>query len=241
MPYYGPTSGGTEVDIFGAGFAEGMTVEFGGTSATNVTFIDSGQIVATTPAHFGGWVNIKVTKASGASAELDDMFFFEDTTPPIVTPVVTGTLGANGWYTSDVTRHLDGRGRRIGHRHGAVSAVFTDDRFDARRYATCYAASWGGETFREVQIKRDTVPPTATFNEPQDGTRYSFGQVVPLGLDCADAMSGIASVRGEPAGPESGYDVLPRHRQLHADSSGCCRTFGDHRGGPLLDSVRVDP
>ena len=26
-----------------------------------------------------------------------------DPTPPVVTPVITGTLGLNGWYTSNVT------------------------------------------------------------------------------------------------------------------------------------------
>ena len=62
-----------------------MTVEFGGTAATSVTFIDSGHIVATTPAHSAAGSLVKVTKASGASAS-SHMFFYEDTTPPIVTP-----------------------------------------------------------------------------------------------------------------------------------------------------------
>jgi len=28
------------------------------------------------------------------------------TTPPVITPTITGTLGDNGWYTNDVTISL---------------------------------------------------------------------------------------------------------------------------------------
>jgi hypothetical protein len=38
----------------------------------------------------------------GKSFELPYAFLYYDTTPPQLTPTITGTLGLDGWYTSDV-------------------------------------------------------------------------------------------------------------------------------------------
>ena len=192
MPYCGPPSGGTDVDIFGAGFAEGMTAEFGGTPATSVTFVDTGHIVATTPAHSGGWVSVKVTKANGASAEIDYMFFFDDTTPPIVTPVVTGTLGANGWYTSDVTVSwtvVDDESEIV----SEPCLPFSQTTDVALTYVECYGTSAGGQTLNYVEIKRDATLPIPTLYNPVD--LHDIVQFGYYGLDfaCEDAFSGVAS------------------------------------------------
>jgi hypothetical protein len=191
-PPMGYTSGGTVVEITGTGFSDGMTVEFGGTAATNVTFIDGNHISATTPAHYGGWVSIKVTKPNGNSAELLDMFFFEDPTAPVITSQLTGTLGADGWYVSDVT---------------VTWTVVEDDSpllsepclpftltTDTELYPVpCYAQSDGGETFADVHIKRDTVPPNV-YLLPENPQAYAQGQQVPTGLYCDDETSGVNPV-----------------------------------------------
>jgi hypothetical protein len=203
MPYYGPPSGGTDVDIYGSGFAEGMTVEFGGAMATNVTFVDNHHIVATTPAHQGGWVSIKVTKASGSSAELLDMFYYDDTTPPIITPHVTGTLGANGWYTSDVTVTWT-----VVEDDSAILASTCDLPFSQTTdvelvFAICYAESFGGESFSDVEVRRDTTPPTVVLGPPYGGETYAQGQQIPLALYCDDETSGVNPVNctSNQAGP----------------------------------------
>jgi hypothetical protein len=192
MPYYGPTSGGTDVDIWGVGFAEGMSVEFGGASATSVTFINSAHIVATTPAHYGGWVTIKVTKAGGASAELFDMFYFDDETAPIVTSQVTGTLGANGWYISDVNVTWT-----VGEDESAIGTEpclpFSQTTDVDWMFATCYAESAGGGTFAEVQIRRDTQAPTIAL-APAYPETYAQGEQVPIALACSDETSGVNPV-----------------------------------------------
>ena len=47
----GTTNGGTSVTITGTGFQSGATVTIGGAAATNVMFVNSTTITATTPAH----------------------------------------------------------------------------------------------------------------------------------------------------------------------------------------------
>jgi hypothetical protein len=58
------------------------------------------------PGHTYGFFSI-ATDASGANepmkAKADVTITIADVTPPVITPQVTGTLGNNGWYRSDVT------------------------------------------------------------------------------------------------------------------------------------------
>jgi PKD repeat protein len=51
--------------IAGANFVSGATVSFGGSAATGVSFVDSGTLNATTPAHSAGAVDVSVTNPSG--------------------------------------------------------------------------------------------------------------------------------------------------------------------------------
>ena len=192
MPWEGPTAGGTDVDIFGAGFAPGMTVEFGGTAATNVTFIDSGHIVATTPAHFGGWVSVKVTKATGTSDEVEYMFYFDDQTAPIVTSQVTGTLGANGWYTGDVTVTwtVVEDESQLGTEPCLPFSQTTDVELV---FVGCYAESAGGSTFAELEIRRDTQPPMVSLVPAYPDT-YAQGEQMPISIYCTDDTSGVNPV-----------------------------------------------
>jgi hypothetical protein len=71
-PNSGSAKGGTTVTITGANFVPGATVSFGGIPApTTVVVATSTTIVATTPSHAGGPVNVVVTnpdKQSGSHA-----------------------------------------------------------------------------------------------------------------------------------------------------------------------------
>lgn len=58
VPAFGPISGGTVVSIVGYNFQLGSTIYFDGTLATNVIFIDSQHMRATTPNHSNGFVDV---------------------------------------------------------------------------------------------------------------------------------------------------------------------------------------
>ena len=66
-PASGPAAGGTNVVITGAGFTGTTTVKFASTAATEYTVVSDSSIVAKTPAHAAGVVDIVVTNANGPS------------------------------------------------------------------------------------------------------------------------------------------------------------------------------
>lgn len=104
-PNSGDTAGGTVVTIAGANFASGATVSFGGSSASNVSFVSSSQLKATTPAHTAGSVTVAVTNPDGTSATLAGGYTFGSSSltvssaSPISGPAAGGTTvtisGAN--------------------------------------------------------------------------------------------------------------------------------------------------
>lgn len=97
-------------------------------------------------------VTIQLTVTSPAS----------DTTPPVITSTVTGTLGQNGWYTSTVTVTFGVT--------DAQSAVIIDAGCGIQNFtsettaaaATCQAHSAGGSASSSVPLKIDLTGPTAT-------------------------------------------------------------------------------
>ena len=78
---------------------------FGGVPVTSVTWISTNEITAVTPPYntpIEDWVNITVTNPNGSSDEQDTRILLRRRDAARDTPTITGTLGSNGWYTSDV-------------------------------------------------------------------------------------------------------------------------------------------
>jgi hypothetical protein len=91
----------------------------------------------------------------------------QDETAPTITPVVAGTLGEDGWYTSDVevAWTVD--------EPESAPTLATDGcdatTIDADTGATtlsCEAESGGGESTASLTIKRDATAPTITIDAP---------------------------------------------------------------------------
>ena len=83
-----------------------------------------------------------------------------DTTPPVIAPVITGTLGNNGWYTSnvDVTWDvIDGESTITS--PACTSATVSSD--TPGQTFNCSATSAGGTASSSVTIKRDASAPSA--------------------------------------------------------------------------------
>lgn len=75
-PGIGPTAGGTEVQLLGAGFTEDSVVRFGDATATKTTFAHTGLIMAVTPPG-AGLVSVTVETARG-TAGLAKGFVYAD-------------------------------------------------------------------------------------------------------------------------------------------------------------------
>ncbi len=112
-----------------------------------------------------------------------------DSTAPVITPIVTGTLGQNGWYTSDVTvtwSVSDDEGPITSSTGCGPTTVSTDT---AGQTLTCTATSAGGTSTNSVTIKRDATAPTVRCAEA-DGAWHADN--VSLGCTASDGGSGIA-------------------------------------------------
>ncbi len=87
-----------------------------------------------------------------------------DTTPPVILPIVNGTLGLNGWYTSDVTVSWN-----VYDDESSVSMMSgcdptTIDYETTGVTLTCTATSLGGTSTESVTIKVDKTGPTAALS-----------------------------------------------------------------------------
>lgn len=114
-----------------------------------------------------------------------------DDTPPSVVANVTGTLGSNGWYTSNVSvtwSVVDGESS-VTSTSGCGPSSLTSDTPGAG--FTCTATSAGGTASGSVTVKRDATNPDVGFSG-NAGT-YTVDQTVAISCAASDAMSGLAS------------------------------------------------
>ena len=82
-PNNGTTAGGTSVTITGTNFFSGtITVTFGGSSATGVSFVNSTTITCTTPAHAAGAVNVVVTNPDSQTGTGTNAYTYNSPTSP---------------------------------------------------------------------------------------------------------------------------------------------------------------
>lgn len=97
-PLIGPSAGGTTVTIFGSNFTDASTVTFGGTAASWFSVNSPSTIVATTPAHSAGLVDVAVATLGGTAVKTGAFTFVD---PPVIT-YVTSTV-PNATYAAGKT------------------------------------------------------------------------------------------------------------------------------------------
>ena len=81
----------------------------------------------------------------------------DDITPPAITPAVSGTLGTNGWYVSNVSVAWDVRDAEsvVSAQTGCDPTTLTTDTIGTT--LTCAATSSGGSASQSAVVKRDTI------------------------------------------------------------------------------------
>jgi hypothetical protein len=157
----------------------------------------------TLTAWFGGWAT---TESCGLGYDQPNFPIVSggitmtggDSTPPLVAPDATGTMGANGWYTGDVQVGWDvsDPDSFVIHQWCDTGDVTADTPGETFK---CRAASPGGETDTSVTIKRDATPPVVSFSG-NAGT-YALTDTVDLTCSATDALSGVASQCTDVTGP----------------------------------------
>lgn len=150
-----------------------------------------------------------------------DFYIRVDSTRPVVTPILTGTLGDNGWYVSDIQLRwrVEDPETPITIVEGCVDEVIdVDGASMARR---CEAQSLPGVTLEFVGFKRDTRPPAIyALTDAVPNAAGWHRQDVRVGYTCSDMTSGLAA-----ACP--GYQMITQEGR---NVSSATRTIRDNAG-----------
>jgi hypothetical protein len=139
-------------------------------------------------------------------------FSAPDATPPVITPTVTGTVGSNGWYTSDVSLSwtVTDDASTVSNTSGCGPSTITTD--TAGVTFTCEATSAGGTEQQAVTIKRDATAPIVTTGSPDRSPNAAgwYSAPVTVTFTGQDGTSGIASCTATTYnGPDSATAGLP--------------------------------
>lgn len=137
-----------------------------------------------------------------------------DSTPPIITPTITGTMGNGGWYTGPVTVAWN-----VADGESGISSppcpTTTLDSDTSGTTLTCTATSTGGTSSNAVTIKIDRTPPilacSATPNVlwPPDNKMVNIAASV----NVSDSLSGpsqytlVTIASNEPNSGQGSNDV----------------------------------
>lgn len=163
-----------------------------------------------------------------------------DTTPPVITPSISGTLGGDGWYTSNVT---------VAWSVADEESEFTPSGCDTQTISsdtsgttvTCTATSIGGTSSESVTIKRDTTGPAIASATASPGMLWPPNNkmvAVTVSVDASDAGSGsvgcsIDSVSSNEGGSAHEPDVeltgdLTMNLRAERNGNGSGRIYTAH-------------
>jgi hypothetical protein len=108
---------------------------------------------------------------------------------PVITPIISGTLGQNGWYVSNVTVAWE-VSSPVAASSCAPSTLTSDT---TATVVSCTSTSAGGSTTESVTIKLDKTKPTVSF--AGDAGSYAITQTVAIACSASDPTpgSGLAS------------------------------------------------
>jgi hypothetical protein len=108
---------------------------------------------------------------------------------PVLTPVISGTLGQDGWYVSNVTVSWE-VSSPVAASSCAPSTLSSDT---TGTVVSCTSTSAGGSTTASVTIKLDKTKPTVSFTG--DAGSYAVTQTVAIACSASDPTpgSGLAS------------------------------------------------
>lgn len=189
------------VSFWPAGRANRIDVQVKLFEGTNVIEIHSLAVPPDWHAHTQGIENTAGTDAyfvPGRVAVNFDLFNdgvrftpAGDDTPPAITATVTGTVGNNDWYTSDIGVNwtVTDAESPIAATSGCGAFTVSVDQ-QATTY-TCTASSGGGEANESVTIKRDAANPVVAYSG--NAGAYTVDQSVVIVCSASDATSGLAS------------------------------------------------
>ncbi len=178
---------------------------YGGDVAIDWTVTDPESPVTTTGCEDTTWTGETdsaghtfscAASSAGGSAGPVHVTVRVDRTDPVVAPVVSGTLGDHGWYTSDTTVHWDVSDALSGLLDPAACPdVLVDTDQQETTYSCTVTDNAGHTASGTATVKRDATAPELTWaGGPEDGAVFDFGDPVPdASCTATDATSGVTA------------------------------------------------
>jgi serine protease AprX len=122
-PTVGPNAGGTQITIVGSDFHVSASVTIGGAPATDVVFVSTSVIQATTPAHDQGLVDVLVTNTNGGAASLANAFTYGGAGPTFTDdPLATYSTRVKAVHVTELRQRID----ELRARYGLSAFAWTD-------------------------------------------------------------------------------------------------------------------
>jgi hypothetical protein len=143
--------------------------------------------------------NGSCTNGAGLSTNAAPLTVKLDKTGPSANLAVTaGTLGANGWYTSNVTVSTTGSDSISSPVTCTADQVQTTDTGGATFNGSCTNDAGLTTNAAPLTVKLDKSAPTITISLPAAGASYVLGATVASNYSCADqpGLSGVSTCAG---------------------------------------------
>ena len=153
-----------------------------------------------------------------------------DSTPPVLgASNIAGTMGQNGWYTSNIVVTWSATDPESRITTPPCSTTISTDMTDVN--ISCTATSAGGSsTSPSVTVKRDATPPTikATVAPGPNASGWNNSDVT-VSYTCTDALSGLAA-------------ACPAPQVVSAEGNAAIPTISDLAGNKSVAGVsaRID-
>ena len=172
-----------------------------------------------------------IIRPQGGSCD-SGAYEFVDQTPPQITPNVVGTLGNNGWYTSDVnvTWSVVDDGSAISSQSGCEAQSITSDTNGVT--FTCSATSDGGSSSQSVTLKRDATAPTITLVDrtAANSNGWNNGDVT-VNWSCSDATAGVVAASASQTVSSEGADQT---------ATGSCTDNAGNNASATQNGIKID-
>ncbi|HEV8435788.1 MAG TPA: IPT/TIG domain-containing protein, partial [Thermoanaerobaculia bacterium] len=184
-PSNGPTAGGTATSITGLNFNSPCSVTFGGNAASDVTFVSSNSLKATTPPHAAGPADVAVTCGTDHYTFANGFTFLANT------PRLTGVSPVSGSTRGGTVAVITGTDLRssCGVLFGGVSAKIIND-LTPDKLAVIAPPHDAGAVDVTLQCSDTSVTLTSAFAYVASGEASAIiGDVDPLAAAAGQTVS----------------------------------------------------
>jgi hypothetical protein len=213
----------TGLSLSSGGLISGTTPSTGGTFSFTVQVTDSSCLIS----------------VSSCQPQIDKLTLtiVIDSTPPVITRTITGTLGQNGWYVSNVTvtwSVVDPESG-IASSSGCGSTSITTD--TAGLTLTCSATNGAGLlSSNMVTIKRDATPPMIVGSRTPAPNAAGWSNTnVTVSFMCTDSLSGVA-----PGYPTGGTTLTANTPAAGVTVAGACADLAGNGSGTNVGPIKID-